>query len=225
MHSVTVPLTPIKILPTEDDIMKVLLSALLTAVVATSVFAYDQSVDDSIGLLSEANQALANEGKIAFVREVEKTTARREKPSSGIGQVQQALVQESSCSAGIYVDFLNYSTQKYDCEGKPVGRPYLTSANVNVEIGYNTPSYDWTDITVRLYAKDIYYGGKTLLDSVSYTYESDIWGNGANTVVFIVDGSYTLDNGYKIYAEVDLADEYGPVLACEMDTLPTIISE
>lgn len=190
--------------------MKKIFSVLAAALMSFSALAVDSSVAENYDLLTPANQAKADQGKIAFVKVVEKA-APDVKPSN-VGTITQRLVVQETCFASLIVETNNYATTGGGCGEGPV--EYLDSANVAVDIDFETFYYeDLTDIQVILYATDKYTGRTVEIDNIAFTYQSAGF-LGANTVVFVVDAAYA--NDYTLSADVYLDDERGT--ACIIET-------
>jgi len=198
--------------------MKSLLAVIALSFVSTAAFAQDASVSKYYNLLNAENKAKASLGKIAKIVLVEKDAVKTKKRHSKIGTssstASQALVDSRSCTAGLYVESLNLGSSS-DCNGNET--TYLRNANVAVEMNFSTFEFDLTEVTVQLYAQDA-YDSYLVVDDL-FTIESDAFGSGANTVVYVVDSSYAYN--YSIFADVYLDDERGT--ACVITTNSAVI--
>lgn len=198
--------------------MKNFISLVVLGLASINAFAQDASVKMYYNLLSAENKAKADAGKIAKVILVEKApVASMRRSSSKIGTNRQALVDSRTCFASVYVEKLNYG-QNTDCNGNVTGS-YLRNANVAVEMDFQTFAYDSTAVDVQVYAESKSSYDSLMLVDDRFTFTSDAYGSGANTVVYIVDAAYAYN--YYVDADVTLSDERGT--ACSVTTNSVVI--
>lgn len=195
---------------------KLLIIAL--SLLAINAFAGTPRVSRHMNLLGPEMRARIESGemKVVDIVVVQGAAPKVQNASNGeaiLSSVSRPLVIERSCRASMFYEGSQYDYDEECADGgscdcdETVTVEYKT-ANIAVDVRFDTDfSYETASITIDLIAIDRLTGGTSVITSEYYSQETNLFGNGDNTVVFNIDDYYY--QNYNLEARVSIGDSAG----------------